>query len=155
MMSWYARLVMQFGIAVAQTAATVSPQPAWESYAPPAPKKAVEPLLELENPPSSQDISSIESLRLSSPWQFTPSGVLKTPTVETAHLVCRRTAFRYFSCEYQMRVREFEGSDFGPWAVRRTVFTQFSSDWVMYDEKEQCAKFKPKDLPKYCFKSMR
>lgn len=154
-MSWSANLMAQLGIFVGQATAVAPPPTApWETFSPPAPKKMVEPLLELENPPPSQDISSIESLRLSSPWQFTPSGVLKTPTVEIDHLVCRRTAFRYFSCEYQMRFREFEGSDFGPWTIRRSVFTQFNSDWVMYDEKERCAKFKPKDLPKYCFKSM-
>lgn len=146
MISWSANLMAQLGIFVGQATVPVAPPP---------PKEMVEPLLELENPPSLQDISNIESLRLSSPWKFTPSGVLKTPTIQIADLSCRRTAFRYFSCEYQMRVRKFEGSDFGPSTIRRTVFTQFSSDWVMYDEKERCAKLDSKDLPKYCFKNTR
>jgi len=146
MMSWSANMMAQLGIFAAQVAVPVATPP---------PKQIIEPLLELEDPPSSQDISIIESLRLSSPWKFTPSGVLKTPSVEITDLACRRTAFRYFSCEYKMRAREFEASDFGPWNIRRTVFTQFSSDWVMYDEEERCAKLDLKDLPKYCFKSTR
>jgi hypothetical protein len=146
-MLWSAYFTAHFASLLGQVSASARPL-----VPPVAPTQITEPLLEIEDPPSSQAVSNIESWRLSSPWKFTPTGVVKSPTVEIADLSCRRSSFRYFSCEYKMRVREFEASIFGPWIIRRTVFSQIDSEWVMYDQKERCAKFDPQDLPKYCFR---
>lgn len=109
------------------------------------------PAQDIPEQPPAQTISDIERLDLAQPWQFEPSGALRTPTVEIAEVSCAKNAFRHFACKYQIRVREFGEAEFGPWASRRKVFTQLGSDWVMLNVEERSCNSDPKKLPAYCF----
>ena len=119
---------------------------------PPAPtKRNSEPLRDIPEPPSVDIVAEIETMRLATPWKFEPNGVLRTPTVTVTELTCAKNSFRYFACRYQLSVREFGAARFDPPQLRQSVFTQFGTDWVMYNEDRQCAEIRQKTLPAYCF----
>lgn len=109
------------------------------------------PVQDIPDPPSTQTIGNIERLDIARPWRFEPSGELRTPTVEVEKLSCTKSAFRHFACRYDIRVREFGETQFGPWVARQKVFTQLGMDWVMFNAEERCSQIAPEDLPDYCF----
>ncbi len=109
------------------------------------------PAQDIHEPPPAQTIDDIERFSLALPWKFEPNGGLRTPAVELAEISCAKSAFRHFACKYDIRVREFGETEFGPWHSRRKVFTQLGHDWVMLNAEERCSNIDPKNLPDYCF----
>lgn len=106
---------------------------------------------DISDPPSAQTINDIERLSLAEPWSYEPSGAMKTPTVEIANISCRKSAFRHFACQYDIRVREYGRTEFGQWYSRKKVFGKLGSDWLMLNAEARCSTIDAAHLPDYCF----
>jgi hypothetical protein len=109
------------------------------------------PIQDIPEAPPFQTVSDIERLRRARPWRFGPNGELRSPAIELAKLSCIKSAFRHFACRYDIRVREFGETEFGPWLARQKVFTKLGTDWVMFNAEEHCSEINLERLPDYCF----